>query len=150
MYFKGLDKDYDFSRIKKYIIDGNTPLFSDNFSNDVLISKTLADKLDLKLNESFQMLFSKTENLNPSILKLVVVGIYDSGFEELNSKFIFGDIKQIRRISKWKENQISSLEIQLYNQRDLESISEFIYLNSPSDYDVVTVKEKYYLSLIHI
>ena len=144
LYFKGLDKDYDFSRIKKYIIDGNTPLFSDNFSNDVLISKTLADKLDLKLNESFQMLFLKTENLNPSILKLVVAGIYDSGFEELDSKFIFGDIKQIRRISKWKENQISSLEIQLYNQRDLESISEFIYLNSPSDYDVVTVKEKYY------
>ena len=144
LYFKGLDKNYDFSKIKKYIIDGIAPSFSDNFSNNVLISKTLADKLDLKVNESFQMLFSKKDNLNPSILKLVVVGIYDSGFEELDSKFIFGDIKQIRRILKWKKNQISSLEIQLYNQRDLESISESIYLNSPPDYDVITIKQKYF------
>ncbi len=144
LYFKGIDKNYDFNRIKKYIIDGKTPLFSENFSNDVLISKTLADKLDLKLDESFQMLFSKSDNQNPSILKLVVVGIYESGFEELDSKFIFGDIKQIRRVSKWKKNQIGSLEIQLYSQRDLESTSESIFLNSPSDFDVVTVKEKYY------
>ena len=117
-------------------------MFSDNFSNDVLISKILADKLNLKVDESFQMLFSKPDNSNPSIIKLVVVGIYDSGFEELDSKFIFGDIKQIRRISKWEENQISSLEIQLNDQRYLESISQSIYLNSPSDFDVITVKEK--------
>ena len=117
-------------------------MFSDNFSNDVLISKILADKLNLKVDESFQMLFSKRDNSNPSIIKLVVVGIYDSGFEELDSKFIFGDIKQIRRISKWEENQISSLEIQLNDQRYLESISQSIYLNSPSDFDVITVKEK--------
>ena len=144
LYFKGLDKDYDFTRIKKYVIEGDIPLFSENFSNDVLISKTLANKLNLKVDESFQMLFSKPDNSNPSIIKLVVVGIYDSGFEELDSKFIFGDIKQIRRISKWEENQISSLEIQLNDQTYLESISQSIYLNSPSDFDVVTVKEKYY------
>ena len=119
-------------------------MFSDNFSNDVLISKILADKLNLKVDESFQMLFSNPNNSNPSIIKLVAVGIYDSGFEELDSKFIFGDIKQIRRISKWEENQISSLEIQLNDQTYLESISQSIYLNSPSDFDVVTVKEKYY------
>ena len=144
LYFKGIDKNYDFSRIKKYIIEGKIPSFSENFSNDVLISKMLADKLNLELDESFQMLFSNLDNPNPSIIKLVVAGIYDSGFEELDLKFIIGDIRQIRRILKWEDNQISSLEIQLNDQRDLKSISESIYSNSPSEFDVLNIKEKYF------
>ena len=144
LYFKGVEQRYDFSRIEKYIIQGSSPTFSESFSNDVLISKTLADKLNLQINDSFQMLFSKSDIPQPSILKLVVVGIFNSGFEELDSKYIFGDIKQIRRILKWESNQISSLEIQLHEQASLGEISEKIYLNSPSELDVITVKEKYF------
>ncbi len=144
LYFKGLEKNYDFSRIKKYIVEGNIPLFSDDFSNDVLISKTLADKLNLKVEGSFQMLFSNYDNPNPYVIKLIVVGIYDSGFEELDSKFIFGDIKQIRRISKWDDDEISSLEIFIHDMKYLQSTSENIYLNSPPDYDVITIKQKYF------
>ena len=72
------------------------------------------------------------------------IPVFDSGFEELDSKFIFGDIKQIRRILKLDDNQFSSLEIYLHDQKFLDSISETIYLNSPSDYDVLNVKEKYF------
>ena len=144
VFFKGIEKSYDFSKITDYITEGSVPEFSNNFSNEVLISRSLADKLNLKLDDSFQMLFSKSDNPSPSIIKLVVVGIFNSGFEELDSKFIFGDIKQIRRITKWEDDQISSLEIQLNDQKNLDQISENIYLNSPPDFDVVTIKEKYY------
>ena len=144
VFFKGIEKSYDFSKITDYITEGSVPEFSNNFSNEVLISRSLADKLNLKLDDSFQMLFSKSDNPSPSIIKLVVVGIFNSGFEELDSKFIFGDIKQIRRIAKWEDDQISSLEIQLNDQKNLDQISENIYLNSPPDFDVVTIKEKYY------
>ena len=144
VFFKGIEKSYDFSKITHYITEGSVPEFSKNFSNEVLISRSLADKLNLKLDDSFQMLFSKSDNPSPSIIKLVVVGIFNSGFEELDSKFIFGDIKQIRRITKWEDDQISSLEIQLNDQKNLDQISENIYLNSPPDFDVVTIKEKYY------
>ena len=144
VFFKGIEKSYDFSKITDYITEGSVPEFSKNFSNEVLISRSLADKLNLKLDDSFQMLFSKSDNPSPSIIKLVVVGIFNSGFEELDSKFIFGDIKQIRRITKWEDDQISSLEIQLNDQKNLDQISENIYLNSPPDFDVVTIKEKYY------
>ena len=53
------------------------------------------------------MLFSKSENPKPSILKLQVVGVFNSGFQELDSKYIFGDINQIRRILKWENDEIS-------------------------------------------
>ena len=144
LYFKGVEKSYDFSRIKRYIIEGTYPVYSDVFSNDVLISKTLSDKLNLELGDSFQMLFSKSENPKPSILRLQVVGVFNSGFQELDSKYIFGDINQIRRILKWENDEISSIEIQLNEQSNLEFISEEIYLNSPSEFDVITTKEKYF------
>ena len=144
LYFKGVEEGYDFSKIEGYIIQGRLPVFTELFSNDVLISKTLADKLKLEINSSFQILFSKSDNSQPNILRLNVVGIYNSGFEELDSKYLFGDIKQLRRILKFNENEISSLEIKLNNQSVLEDVAEEIYLNSPSDYDVITTKEKYF------
>ena len=144
LYFKGVEEGYDFSKIEGYIIQGRLPVFTELFSNDVLISKTLADKLKLEINSSFQILFSKSDNSQPNILRLNVVGIYNSGFEELDSKYLFGDIKQLRRILKFKENEISSLEIKLNNQSVLEDVAEEIYLNSPSNYDVITTKEKYF------
>ena len=49
LYFKGLDKNYDFSRIKKYVIKGNIPLFSDNFSND---SDVVSALVSISLNFS--------------------------------------------------------------------------------------------------
>ena len=144
LYFKGVEKGYDFSRIERFIIEGTNPVFSDGFSNDVLISKTLSDKLNLELGDSFEMLFSKSETPNPSILRLQVVGVFNSGFQELDSKYIFGDINQIRRILKWENDEISSIEIQLNEQSNLEYTSEEIYLNSPSEFDVITTKEKYF------
>ncbi|MFL2610498.1 MAG: ABC transporter permease [Flavobacteriaceae bacterium] len=143
-FFKGIESDYDFSQINNFLIKGAIPSFSDTFSNDVLISQLLANKIDLKIGDSFQMLFSRDDNYQPAIIRLVVSGIYDSGFEELDSKFLFGDINQIRRISKWEDNQIGSIEIHLIDQKYSEKISDFIYLNSPSDYDVVILKEKYF------
>ena len=68
-----------------------------------MISKILSDKLNLKPGDSFQMLFSKNEGSTPSILKLEVSGVFKSGFDELDSKFLFGDLRQIRRILKWKK-----------------------------------------------
>jgi len=144
LYFKGVQADYDFNQINKFIVEGNSPLFSDKFSNDVLISQILADKISLKVGDSFQMLFSKDDNSQPSIIKLVVSGIYNSGFDELDSKYVFGDIKQIRRILKWSETQISSLEIHLNDPKTSDKINEYLYLNSPSEYDVTSSKEKYF------
>jgi len=144
LYFKGVESNYDFNKIKRYLIEGHIPSFKNNFSNEVLISKILSDKLNLKPGDGFQMLFSKNESSTPSILKLEVSGVFKSGFDELDSKFLFGDLRQIRRILKWKKDQLSSIEIQLYDHKDIKKVSDYIYVNSPSEYDVISVQEKYY------
>ena len=147
--FKGVESSFDFSQISKFLTDGIIPSYNEKFSNNVLISQNLANNLKLKIGDSFQMIFNR-ENKQPSIIKLWVNGIYNSGFEELDSKYIYGDIKQLRRINRWENNQVSSLEIYLNDdsffniKKNDISISELIYLNSPSDYDVISVEEKYF------
>ena len=143
-YFKGISSDYNFNKIENFLVHGKIPSFSQEISNNVVISKSLADKLKLNLENNFQILFSKSEDAIPSVIAFKVSGIYNSGFEELDSKYIFGDIRHIQRINKWSEKEISSLEIHLNNHSDLDRISELIYVNSPSDFDVISSKEKYF------
>ena len=143
LFFKGVEIDYDFEKIQPYLISGSLPSFSESYSDQVLISKTLANKLNLNLGDNFQMLFSKENNTSPSILKLKIKGIFDSGFEELDSKFLIGDIRHMRRILKWDYNEIGYLEIQLDDNAKTEEISDYIYQNTPPDYDVTSTKQKY-------
>ena len=143
LFFKGVEIDYDFEKIQPYLISGSLPSFSEDFSDEVLISKSLANKLNLNLGDNFQMLFSKENNNSPSILKLKIKGIFDSGFEELDSKFLIGDIRHMRRILKWDYNDVGYLEIQLYDHTKSENVSDYIYQNTPPDYDVISTNQKY-------
>ena len=143
-YFKGISAEYNFSEIERFIIEGELILKADEVTNNVVVSQILSDKLRLNVGDNFQMLSSKNQDDMPSVTGFKISGIYNSGFEELDSKYIFGDYRHIQRINKWDKNEISSIEIHLNNHSDLDLVSDMVYLNSPSDYDVVSSKEKYY------
>jgi lipoprotein-releasing system permease protein len=51
--FKGVDSTYNWNNISNYIISGINPNISGLTSNEVLISDNLSNKLDLKINDSF-------------------------------------------------------------------------------------------------
>ena len=40
-----------------------------------------------------------------------------------------------------EKDQLSSIEIQLYDHKDIKKVSDYIYVNSPSEYDVISVQE---------
>ena len=77
--FKGVDKDYDWDRISNFLINGNFPKISNVISNQVLVSELLANRLELEIGDSFQMLFSRNSE-NSAIRKFEISGIYSSGF----------------------------------------------------------------------
>ena len=100
-YFKGVNHSYNWSGIEKYVLEGRVPNINDStFSNEILIPKIIANKLKLDINDRIQMVFSR-ENSNPSLIQLEVSGIYSTGFDDLDSKYIFGDIDHLIRINKW-------------------------------------------------
>ena len=113
--FKGVSTDYDWSFFKEYLIEGRVPDFNQQRTRDVLLSKTLVNRLQLKLQDTIQMYFMKsTVNKLPSRYKLVITGIFDTGFNQFDENMVIGDIRQVQRLNKWKENQVH--EIQLRSQ----------------------------------
>ena len=141
---KGVGTDYNWNYFEDFLIDGQLPVFSDKLSNEVLISKYLADRLDFKVDDSFQMLFKKEDiNKLPNIMKLNIVGIYNSGFLELDKTFMIGDIKHVQRLNKWEPNQVGSFEVFIEDYSELEIKGIEIYQNTPSTLNSITVRQKY-------
>ena len=141
--FKGVDSTYNWINILDYIISGSTPNISDLTSNEVLISDNLSNKLDLKINDSFQMIFSRNLESKVIIRKFNIVGLYDSGFNEIDENIIFGDIKHLRRINNWNNNQSGAIEVFIDDFSLLSETSSVIYQSTPSNYNSVNIKQKY-------
>ena len=142
--FKGVDSTYNWKKISRYIIGGFTPYISNLTSNEVLISDNLSNKLDLKINDSFQMIFSRNLESKVIIRKFNIVGLYDSGFNEIDENIILGDIKQLRKINKWNDNQSGAIEIFINDFSLLSETSKNIDQYIPPNYKSVNVKQKYF------
>ena len=56
------------------------------------------------------------------MVKCIVVGIYNSGFQDFDAQYLIGNIRHLQRINKWKANQVGSFEVflrfELFNEYD--------------------------------
>lgn len=118
---KGVGSDYDWSNIHQWLIDGQVPHYNDSTrSKDIIISKTIATKLQLKLGDGVLMYFIQEP---PRIRKFYISGIYHSGLEEFDSRYIIGDIRQIQKLNKWTNNEVAGFEVMIDNYDDLERLT---------------------------
>ena len=144
LFLKGVGTDYDWRYFKEFLIEGRLPSYTQKYSNEVLISKYLADRLGFVIGNSFQMYFMKSDpSQPPSIMKYVVVGIFNSGFEELDKTYVIGDINHVQRLNRWSKDQIGNFEVFISNYNDLDRLGNEVYAETPSTLDAMTVKQKY-------
>lgn len=141
---KGVGPDYNWQYIAEFLVEGRLPKYDDKMSNEVLISQHLANRLAFQVGDSFQMVFAKEDiNKLPFLRKFDVVGIYSSGFQELDETFLFGDIKHVQRLNKWQSDQVGNFELFIDDYSQIDSKGIEIYRNIPSTLNALTVKEKY-------
>lgn len=144
LFLKGVGSDYDWRYFKEFLIEGRLPKYTQKYSNEVLISKYLADRLGFVVGDSFQMYFMKSDpSKPPSIMKYAVVGIFNSGFEELDKTYVIGDINHVQRLNRWDKDQIGNFEVFISNYNDLDRLGNEVYAQTPSTLDAMTVKQKY-------
>lgn len=142
--FKGIDKNYQWFNFSEYIIEGDFPKITHEYSNEVLISKTIADRLGLKINSEFNTFFLKENPESPpSVRVFKVVGIYDSGFSEFDSGIILGDLKQLQRLNKWSAQEVGGYEILLNDFNQINEKGEEIYYKIGTSLNSKTIVEKY-------
>ncbi|MEX0359867.1 MAG: ABC transporter permease, partial [Allomuricauda sp.] len=111
-----------------------------------LISRLMANRLQMKLGDTFFSFFLKDGDASrvPNNRRFEIVGIYDSGFEEFDATYVFVDIRHIQRMNKWTENEIGNFEVFLDDFDHLEEKSNEIYGKTPSNLDAINIKSKYF------
>jgi lipoprotein-releasing system permease protein len=138
---KGVGNDYDWSNIDKWLQNGKTPQYSDSTrSKEIVVSKNIASKLKLKVGDAVLMYFIQDP---PRVRKFNIVGIYHSGLEEFDGRYIFGDIQQIQRLNKWDKNQVAGFEVMIDDYDDMERLTADV--NDAIGYDLIAknIRQRY-------
>ena len=118
--FKGIENNHDWNFFKQNLVEGNILQKSDTTTeNSIIISKYIANKLQLKLGDSFLSYFVQ-EPLK--FRKFTIKGIYATNFTDYDKLFVLTDMSVIQKLNGWEKDQVSGIEIFL---NDFEKIDEF-------------------------
>ena len=142
--FKGVATDYDWNFFKSYLRQGKLIDLTGERSDEVLISQLTADRLELKIGDSFNCFFMKDdENAAPNVRVFKVGGIYNSGFKDFDENFVIGDIKHVQRLNKWQSDQIGGFEVLIDDFDQLDKKGKEVYTEVGSTLNAQTITEKY-------
>ncbi|OJJ14379.1 ABC transporter permease [marine bacterium AO1-C] len=138
---KGVDKDYDLSKFSNNMIEGRFINFSrKRFSKELVISKKIANKLHLKVNDSVFVYFVQDP---PRIQKLAIVGIYESGMEEFDEKFVISDLRLTQYLNQWGDTLVGGYEIFIKDFNQLDTVQKEVYERMEFDMQMQTTPRKY-------
>ena len=139
--FKGVGHDYKWNNIQEYLIQGRIPNTKSSLNEEVVISQFIANRLNLKIGDTFNTFFMKDNGYN--LRNFNIVGIFNSGFQEFDATYILGDIRHMQKINKWQQNQVGSFEVFIDDFDAIEAVGEQVYEQTGSTLDSKTITEKY-------
>jgi lipoprotein-releasing system permease protein len=138
---KGIGPDFDTLDFHNSIIKGRFIQFSDSgASNEILVSRKIADKLRLNVGERITMYFVQEP---PRFRRFEIVGLYETFLENFDDKIIIGDIQTIRNLNGWSEDQVGGFEIFVHDNKNLDEMAEPIYNSLDFDLKLIKVTDKY-------
>ena len=122
---KGVSDDYDWSFIKKSIVEGSVLQPSDTSTiNQVLISKYVANQLGLKLGDSFLTYFIQDPI---KARKLTISGIYETNMEDYDKMFVITSLDLVQRVVGWDKDQVSGIEVRIKDFNRLAEVSNDLF-----------------------
>jgi len=139
---KGVGSDYQWHNLDSYLVDGVYPNTQDNLNNEILLSQTIAQRLNVGIGDRVTAYFQNSSSTGtPNTRYFKIVGIYETGFPDFDSAYLFADIRHIQRINKWSSDAIGGLEVFLNEGVKLEDKNVQIYNQLPPHIDSIAVND---------
>jgi len=138
---KGIDSTFLWELFRPHIIAGN-PLHysSDSVSNNILISKTLASKLQLQIGDKASAYFVQEP---PRQRNFIIAGIYETELPEVDTRFVLTDLRHVQKLNDWEPSQISGIEILIDDYNQLDIIGQEVHNDIPYSLKAETIKQLY-------
>lgn len=139
---KGIGSDYDWSFFKNKIVEGKPIAVSDTGKTDeVLISRNLANMLKLKLHDDLRMYFINQNQTRAR--KFVIAGIYQTGLEEFDKMYVICDIAHIQKLNNWSTGEVAGFEVLINDFDDLKTMRETVKDNIGYDLKAESIRDMY-------
>ena len=142
---KGIDNSFDYNRMNSFLQQGRWMNTNDTvYSKEVVLSAYTANQLQLKVNDSIDVIFIDDAGIaSARRRRLAVTGIYKTSIEEYDKAFGICDINLIRRMNNWEKDQIGGYEIFLKDYKQTDTVTNLIYDGLPQSWYSRSIKEIY-------
>ncbi|NDW08054.1 ABC transporter permease [Dysgonomonas sp. 520] len=130
---KGVTSDYDWSFFKRNLVEGSVLNVSDTISAyEAIISEYIANKLSLKLGDSFFCYFIQDP---PKVRKFTITGIYNTNFEDYDKIFVITNINIISKLNSWESDQFGGIELIVNDFDRLQEIRNDLFIDMAATHD---------------
>lgn len=143
--FRGVKDQLSFKKFDQFIIDklNDKP----KILNDIIISKSLLEKLNISIGNNITLYFQTFENQKiPNIRYYRVYGVYETDFPNFDSNYIIGDIESIQNLYKLNSNDVGAIELIIDDKdlvMDIENNLSYQDLFLNNNLTIVSIKDKY-------
>jgi lipoprotein-releasing system permease protein len=138
---KGVGKDFDTLAFQKYIVEGRMIAIPDSgTSNEVMLSRVIANKLLLKVGDKMTLYFVQDP---PRFRRVELVGIFETYLENFDDKIVIGELQTIRNLNGWTEDQVGGLEIFVDDYKKVSSYLPDIENSMDFDLKLIDSQDKF-------
>ncbi|UFH53084.1 ABC transporter permease [Spirosoma sp. KNUC1025] len=140
---KGVGRDYDWNLFRESLVAGAVPVVgadTGSGSTQLLLSQYMANQLKVKVGESIPLYFLGNP---PRARKMTVVGIYETGLEEVDKTIALGDIRLIQRLNRWGPDSVGTYEIFVRDFDNVETTAANVFDVMSPDMRLIRVTDQY-------
>ncbi|GEM_PF-86911 len=134
---KGINSDYDSSFFIDNLIQGKFPTLDKESQQEVLVSLTLKNKLNLHLNEKIKIYFYVNGGYRAK--NFYISGFYDTGLVDYDENFLLCDVKVLQNIFSLDSLSYSCYELRFKGFSSVEKYFEQIYYVLDKDKSIDSV-----------
>ena len=118
---KGIGPEYDLTALKENLLEGELPSFNDSTTNyPLVISKTIADKLQLKVGDRIFAYFINEGGVR--VRKFNICATYQTNLSRFDDIICITDIYATVRLNGWFNDQCSGAELLVTDFQQIESV----------------------------
>ncbi len=109
IHLKGIDEAYDTTYLNEALIEGRLPVLSpDSVTNEIVLSRRIANTLDLKVGERIYAYFFED---NIKMRRMHIVGIYDTNLKQFDESTVITDRYTVCKLNGWSNKEYSEIEL---------------------------------------
>ncbi len=122
---RGVDEGYDWRYLQSRMIEGKVPEVSDTASsNEIAISKTIADRLQLHAGDKVMTYFIDDKI---KVRNLTIAGVFGTDLEAFDNAYIVGGIGIVQGVNDWNGDTGTQVAINMKNTSNLDADAYDLY-----------------------